>query len=99
MDVVRRMFPGRVISRFGDIPWPPRSPDLTTCDFFLWGYLKSHVYTHKPRTLSDLKEAIREEVATIDREMLERVYADFQQRFENCIQESGHHLPDIIFHS
>ena len=22
MDVVRRMFPGRVISRFGDVPWP-----------------------------------------------------------------------------
>jgi len=34
MDVVRRMFPGRVISRFGDIPWPPRSPELTTCKFF-----------------------------------------------------------------
>jgi len=49
--------------------------------------------------LSDLKEAIREEVATIDREMLERVYADFQRRLENCIQESGHRLPDIIFHS
>jgi len=99
MDVVRRMFPGRVISRFGDIPWPTRSPDLTTCDFFLWGYLKSYVYTHKPRTLSDLKEVIREELATIDREILERVYADFQRRLENCIQESGHHLPDIIFHS
>ena len=73
MDVVRRMFPGRVTSRFSDIPWPPRSPDLTTCDFFLWGYLKSNVNTHKPRTLSDLKEAIREEVATIDHEMLECV--------------------------
>ena len=76
----------------GPLIWP-----LVT--FFLWGYLKSHVYTHKPRNLSDLKEAIREEVVTIDREMLERVYADFQRRLENCIQESGHHLPDIIFHS
>ena len=19
------------------LPWPPRSPDLTPCDFFLWG--------------------------------------------------------------
>ena len=36
--------------------------------------IQSHVYTHKPRTLSDMKEAIREEVATIDREMLECVY-------------------------
>jgi hypothetical protein len=24
--------------------WHPRSPDLTTCDFFLWGHLKSTVY-------------------------------------------------------
>ena len=44
MDVVRRMFPGRVISRFGDIPWPPRSPDLTTCDFFC-GDISNHMST------------------------------------------------------
>ena len=37
MDVVRRMFPERVFSRFGAIPWHPRSPDLTTCDFFFVG--------------------------------------------------------------
>jgi hypothetical protein len=37
MDVVRRMFPGRVISRFGDIPWPPISQDLSTCNFFFVG--------------------------------------------------------------
>jgi len=33
----RRLFPRRVISRFVDVPWPPRSPDLTAPDFFLWG--------------------------------------------------------------
>ena len=22
------------------LPWPPRSPDLTPCDFFLWGDVK-----------------------------------------------------------
>jgi len=27
----------RVVSRNGDIPWPPLSPDLTPCDYFLWG--------------------------------------------------------------
>jgi hypothetical protein len=24
--------------------WPPRSPDLTPCDFFLWSYVKDIVY-------------------------------------------------------
>jgi hypothetical protein len=28
--------------------WAPRSPDLTTCDFFLWGYVKDNAY--KPQT-------------------------------------------------
>ena len=39
MTIVRNMFPGHLISHFGDVPWPPRSPDLSTYDFFLWGYL------------------------------------------------------------
>ena len=38
MTLLKDCFPNRLISRFGDIPWPPRSPDLTPCDFFLWGY-------------------------------------------------------------
>ncbi|KAJ4436676.1 hypothetical protein ANN_16807 [Periplaneta americana] len=24
--------------------WPPRSPDLTPCDFYLWGYVKDRVF-------------------------------------------------------
>ena len=92
------MFPGHLISRFGDLPWPPRSPDLSTCDFvFLCGYLKSRVYTHKPRTLNDSKEAIRQEFRAIDRQLLARVMEDFKKRLENCIQEDGRHLTDIIF--
>jgi hypothetical protein len=26
------------------LPWAPRSPDLTPCDFFLWGFVKDSVY-------------------------------------------------------
>jgi hypothetical protein len=30
--------------RDGPMPWPPRSPDITPLDFFLWGYVKSNVF-------------------------------------------------------
>ena len=96
MTIVLNMFPGHLISRLGDMLWPPSS-DLSTCDFFLWGYLKSHVYTHKPRTLNDLKEAICHEIRPIDRQLLARVMDDLKKRLENCIQEDGRHLTDIIF--
>jgi len=97
MTIFRNMFPGHLISRFGDVQWLPRSPSLSTCDFFLWGYLKSRVYTHKPRMLNDLKGAIRQEIRLIDRQLLAPVMDDFKKRLENYIQEDGRHLTDIIF--
>ena len=30
---------------------PPGSPDLSPCNFFLWGYLKGKVYVDKPRDI------------------------------------------------
>ncbi|KAJ4436304.1 hypothetical protein ANN_18935 [Periplaneta americana] len=40
-----RKFPDRWIGRSGPIAWPPRSPDLNPLDFYLWGHLKSLVYS------------------------------------------------------
>ena len=34
-------FPNRWTGRDGPTPWPPRSPDITPLDFFLWGYVKA----------------------------------------------------------
>ena len=39
--------------------WPARSPDLNPLDFFLWGYLKSQVYSPWPNKLDELETNIR----------------------------------------
>jgi hypothetical protein len=39
-------FPGRWTGREPNA-WPPRSPDLTPLDFFLWGYTKDQVVQSK----------------------------------------------------
>jgi hypothetical protein len=39
MNTLRTVFEHHIISRYGDISWPARSPDLSACDFFSWGYL------------------------------------------------------------
>jgi len=97
MTVVRQMFPQHVVSHFGDVPWPPRSPDLSACDFFLWGYLKSKVYVRKPRTVDDLKVPIREEIATVPQEILVNVMQNFEERLRTSVRQEGRHLSDIIF--
>ena len=65
-DVIRPLFGDHLISRFAATPWPPWSQDLSICDYFLLRYFKARVYEHKSRTLEDLKEAIRVELAQID---------------------------------
>ena len=39
----------RVIALQHNVEWPPRSPDLTPCDFLLWGYLKTYNSSRKHR--------------------------------------------------
>ncbi|KOC64644.1 hypothetical protein WH47_12108 [Habropoda laboriosa] len=83
------LFNGRVISRGGDINWPPRSCDLTPLDFLLWGFLKSKVYANNPKTIDELKNNI---TAAIDE-------TEFQL-CENVMKKSrGGHLNDIVFHN
>jgi hypothetical protein len=93
---LRRLFSQRMISRFGDVPWPPRSPDLTAPDFFLWGYLKSNVYSSRPTDLHTLKENIREEIAKISAETLQAVTRSFLTRVHLCVEEGGDHLKDTV---
>ncbi|KAJ4438002.1 hypothetical protein ANN_13941 [Periplaneta americana] len=53
-----RRFPDRWIGRGGPIAWPPRSPDLNRLDFYLWGHLKSLVYSSPVPDLESLQNRI-----------------------------------------
>ncbi len=90
-----KVFHSRLISNCTDFKWPPRSPDLTCCDYFLWGFLKLRVYCNKLRTWAVLKQNISEEIAKIPRKMLKDVYSNFVKRLENCLEHDGQHLSDI----
>jgi hypothetical protein len=39
-----QQFPSKWMGKGGPITWPPRSPDLTPSDFFLWEYKTDLVY-------------------------------------------------------
>ncbi|KAJ4434753.1 hypothetical protein ANN_23322 [Periplaneta americana] len=85
-------FDDRIISRN---LWPPRSPDLTTSDFFLWGYLKDGVYATRPQTLEDLKH-ITQEIQAIDNRVLQRVASNMERRVELCLMQDGGHFQHLL---
>jgi hypothetical protein len=52
IEILHEFFGENVISKG---VWMPRSPDLTSPDFFLWSYLKDNVYRSNPQDLKELK--------------------------------------------
>ena len=89
MAAVGEVFRDRVISRG---LWPPRSPDLTPPDFYLWGKLKGSVYADNPRTTDELKQKITSVIQNIQLDELERVFQNTQRRARLCLQVNGAHF-------
>jgi len=69
--------------------WPPRSPDLTPADFFLWGLLKSRVCKNTPRTIEQLKDAIRQETEAVNVDSLGTVFQNLEKRIQVCLHVRG----------
>lgn len=72
--------------------WPPRSPDLNPCDYFLWGYLKSVVYNPLPKTLDDLKANIEREIKNIKVDVLKKLFSNLTNRCNFVISDEGGHF-------
>lgn len=97
LELLQEKFPGRVISKKGDVNWPPRSCDLTPLDFFLWGYVKSLVYANKPATIADLEDNVVRVIGEIEANLCARVIENWTSRMTAVKHSRGGHLNDIIF--
>ncbi|GBN12260.1 hypothetical protein AVEN_14122-1 [Araneus ventricosus] len=76
--------------------WPPYSPDLTSCDYFLWGTLKDIVYPKHPATLDELESAICVACESISVETLRNVMANFILHLRHLCCANGEHFENIV---
>ncbi|GFS48266.1 uncharacterized protein TNCV_2296531 [Trichonephila clavipes] len=89
---------GRVISRAFPTAWPPRSPDLNPCVFWLWGYLKNLVYRGRLITLADLKDSITLHVRSISVDQLRSAVEQTLHRLQILHLEEGNHIKQHSLH-
>jgi hypothetical protein len=89
-DEFHLLFPNNSGINSGPVAWPPRSPDLTPLDFFVWGFIKRIVYATQPTDIDDLKERINY-VATelITPDFLANVRRDWNLRIHQCLHVNG----------
>ncbi|GBL77115.1 hypothetical protein AVEN_12756-1 [Araneus ventricosus] len=69
----------------------PFFPDLTTCDFFLWGYLKSKVYLGGVPTLTTLKDNILRTLLSIPGDTLFSAVENVVYIMQCVVHEKGGH--------
>ena len=96
IQLLTAMFQDRKIFRHSDFEWPPRSPDLTAPDFWLWGYIKDKLNVNKPRTIQELKANIRQEILSLQPPKLRTVMENSLERARLSEAENGGYLRDII---
>lgn len=76
--------------------WPARSPDLTVCDFFLWGYVKDQVYVPPlPNTIDDLKRRITMAIGSVHQQTLQLVWQEFSRRIDVTLASGGGHIEHL----
>ena len=88
--------PGNWIGRGRTVERPPRSPNLTPCDFFLWGHLQEKVYATLVASMEGLKERIRRECRRIRPSVLKRVWNNVPLRLNILENNSGAHIEKLL---
>ena len=95
-EILNQRFTGRWIGLHGPVVFPPRSPDLTPLDFFLWGTIRNKVYLTPPTTQEDMQERIVAACRATTRQTLEKVRANLRRRIDPCIEREGGHFEELV---
>ena len=84
------------IGRGGPIKWPPRSPDLTPLDYYVWGRAKALVYDEEIPSRDHLKDKIDCAFQTIKEELtIQTTTTESRRRYSKCIDENGCHFEHL----
>jgi hypothetical protein len=91
-EYLNTCFSGLWIGRAWPLGLPPRSPDLTALDFFLWGFVKDRVFV--PSLIANIVEfrtTIAAVVAEVTPEMGRSLWQEMDYRWDVCRITSGSH--------
>ncbi|GBN48540.1 hypothetical protein AVEN_14165-1 [Araneus ventricosus] len=75
-------FPQLWIGRGAVMAWPSRSPDITPLDFYLWGYVKQHVYSERINDINNLEQRVTDGIHSVTPDVLTSVWEEPDYRLD-----------------
>lgn len=93
-----RLFEDRWIRRLGPWNWPPRSPDITPLDFYLWGTLKDKVYNQTPiQNREELERRVIQAIENLDPlEIRNATTNAVHRRIRKCLEVNGQRFEHLL---
>jgi len=58
--------------------------------------LKGKAYANKPRTIQELENSIRREIAAISEDALQATFANMKRRVQLCLDSGGEHFQHLL---
>ena len=98
ISVIRETFAGHLVSKNGDIPWPPRLTDLRPCEFFDGG-IWSPKCTLRTTHYSRIKRGHKTWNCSDSGHNFEKCCEKLQRSSARLRNVEGRHLLEIIFHN
>ena len=92
LDFLYEMFNLRVMShRFTERHdcgrlWPPHSPDINPCDFFLWGFLKEKGFQRRPQNVAQLRAHIVKLCRAPSEDLCRKVVTNARVRLQEVVR-------------
>jgi len=95
-EKLTNLFEDRWWGNTGPFLWPPRSPDLTPLDFYLWGRVKELVYSSRVENLEQLRRRIVEAFSNLDPLEIRRATQSVRNRALKCLEQNGGHFEHLL---
>lgn len=82
------------ITKYGMIrlPHPPYSPDISPCDFWLFGHLKEYLKGHTFSNEKELFDEVHNFLNSIEKDEIKKVYNEWIQRLHTVIENKGEYI-------
>ena len=77
------------VDHIGPDVWPPRSPDFSPLDFFVWGAVERETNRSSCNTKLELKTRITRAFRGLSRETVTKACSRFRSRLEAVIDAEG----------
>ena len=101
LDFLHEMFNLRVMSHQfterheGGKLWPPHSPDINPCDFFLWGFLEEKVFQRTPQNVAQLRAHIVL-CRALSEDLCRKVVTNARVRLQEVVKQNGCHIEHVL---